>query len=154
MPESLVESNGIPLRIEYTLREFKPLEPTDVWNRYPIHYVDYDGILSEYEPESAALFNQKNISSFNAKRQNSTIVKLESAYQTLAEKVENGEVEYIKLPEMAKLYGGAYSEKANRNKFKKLLSKNGFDIIDHGINGEKGSLASEVIKVDDDDDDV
>lgn len=155
VPESLVEAKGIPLRIEYTLREFKPLEPTDIWNRYPIHHVDDEGILSEYEPESAAVFNQKNISSFNAKRQNSTIVKLESAYQTLAEKVENGEVEYVKTSEMAKLYGGTYAE--NKNAFKKLLKKNGFEIVSHGSGIEGESLASEVIKADitnDEDDEV
>ena len=135
--------------------EFKPLEPTDIWNRYPIHYVDNDGILSEYEPESAALFNQKNISSFNAKRQNSVAVKLESAYQTLAEKVENGEVEYVKTREMAKLYGGTYAE--NKNAFKKLLKKNGFEIVSHGARDDGSNLASEVIKADiinDEDDEV
>ena len=111
--------------------------------------------MSEYEPESAALFNQKNISSFNAKRQNSTIVKLESAYQTLAEKVENRETEYVKLRDMAKLYGVTYLE--NKTAFKKLLKKNGFEIVSHGARDDGSNLASEVIKADiinDEDDEV
>lgn len=102
VPESLVEANGIPLRIEYTLREFKPLEPTDVWNRYPIHYVDYDGILSEYEPPSVdgekAKMAQKNAE----KRQSAEMIEFTNAYEKLSEKVTNGTLEYVSVAEMMK----------------------------------------------------
>ena len=102
VPESLVESNGIPLRIEYTLREFKPLEPTDVWNRYPIHYVDHDGILSEYEPPSVdgekAKMAQKNAE----KRQSAEMIEFTNAYEKLSEQVENGALEYVSVAEMMK----------------------------------------------------
>ena len=102
VPESLVEANGIPLRIEYTLREFKPLEPTDVWNRYPIHYVDYDGILSEYEPPSVdgekAKMAQKNAE----KRQSAEMIEFTNAYEKLSEQVKNGALEYVSVAEMMK----------------------------------------------------
>lgn len=102
VPESLVEANGIPLRIEYTLREFKPLQPTDVWNRYPIHYVDYDGILSEYEPPSIdgekAKMAQKNAE----KRQSAEMIEFTNAYEKLSEQVENGNLEYVSVAEMMK----------------------------------------------------
>lgn len=102
VPESLVEANGIPLRIEYTLREFKPLEPTDVWNRYPIHYVDNEGILSEYEPPSVdgekAKVAQKNAE----KRQSAEMIQFVNAYEKLSEKVTNGTLEYVSVAEMMK----------------------------------------------------
>ena len=102
VPESLVESKGIPLRIEYTLREFKPLEPTDIWNRYPIHYVDDEGILSEYEPPSVdgekAKVAQKNAE----KRQSAEMIQFINAYEKLSEKVENGTLEYVSVAEMMK----------------------------------------------------
>lgn len=102
VPESLVQANGIPLRIEYTLREFKPLEPTDVWNRYPIHYVDDEGILSEYEPPSVdgekAKMAQKNAE----KRQSTEMIEFTNAYEKLSEKVTNGTLEYVSVAEMMK----------------------------------------------------
>ena len=102
VPESLVEANGIPLRIEYTLREFKPLEPTDIWNRYPIHYVDDEGILSEYEPPSVdgekAKVAQKNAE----KRQSAEMIEFTNAYEKLSEKVTNGTLEYVSVAEMMK----------------------------------------------------
>ena len=102
VPESLVESKGIPLRIEYTLREFKPLEPTDIWNRYPIHYVDNDGILSEYEPESVdgekAKMAQKNAE----KRQSAEMIEFTNAYEKLSEQVDKGTLEYVSVAEMMK----------------------------------------------------
>lgn len=102
VPESLVESKGIPLRIEYTLREFKPLEPTDIWNRYPIHYVDDEGILSEYEPPSVdgekAKVAQKNAE----KRQSAEMIEFTNAYEKLSEKVTNGTLEYVSVAEMMK----------------------------------------------------
>lgn len=102
VPESLVEANGIPLRIEYTLREFKPLEPTDVWNRYPIHYVDHDGILSEYEPPSVdgekAKMAQKNAE----KRQSTEMIEFTNAYEKLSEQVKKGTLEYVSVAEMMK----------------------------------------------------
>ena len=102
VPESLVESKGIPLRIEYTLREFKPLEPTDIWNRYPIHYVDDEGILSEYEPPSVdgekAKVAQKNAE----KRQSAEMIEFTNAYEKLSKKVTNGTLEYVSVAEMMK----------------------------------------------------
>lgn len=102
VPESLVEAHGIPLRIEYTLREFKPLEPTDIWNRYPIHYVDNEGILSEYEPESVdgekAKMAQKNAE----KRQSAEMIEFTNAYEKLSEQVQNGTLEYVSVAEMMK----------------------------------------------------
>lgn len=102
VPESLVESKGIPLRIEYTLREFKPLEPTDIWNRYPIHYVDDEGILSEYELPSVdgekAKVAQKNAE----KRQSAEMIEFTNAYEKLSEKVTNGTLEYVSVAEMMK----------------------------------------------------
>jgi RecA-family ATPase len=102
VPESLVEAHGIPLRIEYTLREFKPLEPTDIWNRYPIHYVDNDGILSEYEPESVdgekAKMAQKNAE----KRQSAEMIEFTNAYEKLSEQVDKGTLEYVSVAEMMK----------------------------------------------------
>ena len=102
VPESLVEAKGIPLRIEYTLREFKPLEPTDIWNRYPIHYVDDEGILSEYEPPSVdgekAKVAQKNAE----KRQSAEMIEFTNAYEKLSEKVTNGTLEYVSVAEMMK----------------------------------------------------
>lgn len=102
VPESLVEAKGIPLRIEYTLREFKPLEPTDVWNRYPIHYVDDEGILSEYEPPSVdgekAKMAQKNAE----KRQSAEMIEFTNAYEKLSEQVQNGTLEYVSVAEMMK----------------------------------------------------
>ena len=102
VPESLVEAKGIPLRIEYTLREFKPLEPTDIWNRYPIHYVDDEGILSEYEPPSVdgekAKVAQKNAE----KRQSAEMIEFTNAYEKLSEKVTNGTLGYVSVAEMMK----------------------------------------------------
>lgn len=102
VPESLVEAKGIPLRIEYTVREFKPLEPTDIWNRYPIHYVDDEGILSEYEPPSVdgekAKVAQKNAE----KRQSADMIEFTNAYEKLSEKVTNGTLEYVSVAEMMK----------------------------------------------------
>ena len=102
VPESLVEAHGIPLRIEYTLREFKPLEPTDIWNKYPIHYVDDDGILSEYEPPSVdgekAKMAQKNAE----KRQSAEMIEFTNAYEKLAEQVDKGTLEYVSVAEMMK----------------------------------------------------
>ena len=102
VPESLVESKGIPLRVEYTLREFKPLEPTDIWNRYPIHFVDDEGILSEYEPPSVdgekAKVAQKNAE----KRQSAEMIEFTNAYEKLSEKVTNGTLEYVSVAEMMK----------------------------------------------------
>lgn len=102
VPESLVQANGIPLRIEYTVREFKPLEPTDIWNRYPIHYVDNDGILSEYEPPSVdgekAKMAQKNAE----KRQSAEMIEFTNAYEKLSEQVKNGALEYVSVAEMMK----------------------------------------------------
>lgn len=102
VPESLVEAKGIPLRIEYTLREFKPLEPTDIWNRYPIHHVDDEGILSEYEPPSVdgekAKVAQKNAE----KRQSAEMIEFTNAYEKLSEKVTNGTLEYVSVAEMMK----------------------------------------------------
>lgn len=102
VPESLVQANGIPLRIEYTVREFKPLEPTDIWNRYPIHYVDNDGILSEYEPPSVdgekAKVAQKNAE----KRQSAEMIEFTNAYEKLSEQVDKGTLEYVSVAEMMK----------------------------------------------------
>lgn len=102
VPESLIESKGIPLRIEYTLREFKPLEPTDIWNRYPIHYVDDEGILSEYEPPSVdgekAKMAQKNAE----KRQSAEMIEFTNAYEKLSEQVKKGTLEYVSVAEMMK----------------------------------------------------
>lgn len=102
VPESLVESKGIPLRIEYTLREFKPLEPTDIWNRYPIHYVDDEGILSEYEPPSVDGEKAKVAQRNAEKRQSAEMIQFVNAYEKLSEKVENGTLEYVSVAEMMK----------------------------------------------------
>ena len=102
VPESLVESKGIPLRIEYTLREFKPLEPTDIWNRYPIHYVDDEGILSEYEPPSVDGEKAKTAQKNAEKRQSAEMIQFINAYEKLSGKVENGTLEYVSVAEMMK----------------------------------------------------
>lgn len=102
VPESLVESKGIPLRIEYTLREFKPLEPTDIWNRYPIHYVDSEGILSEYEPPSVDGEKAKVAQRNAEKRQSAEMIEFTNAYEKLSEKVTNGTLEYVSVAEMMK----------------------------------------------------
>lgn len=41
---------GIALRIEGTLREFKGFAPLDVWFRFPIHELDTDGKLKAIRP--------------------------------------------------------------------------------------------------------
>lgn len=102
VPESLVESKGIPLRIEYTLREFKPLEPTDIWNRYPIHYVDDEGILSEYEPPSVDGEKAKTAQKNAEKRQSAEMIQFINAYEKLSGKVENGTLKYVSVAEMMK----------------------------------------------------
>lgn len=102
VPESLVEAKGIPLRIEYTLREFKPLEPTDIWNRYPIHYVDDEGILSEYEPPRVDGEKAKVAQRNAEKRQSAEMIEFTNAYEKLSEKVTNGTLEYVSVAEMMK----------------------------------------------------
>lgn len=42
-----------PFRMEYTLREFPPMEPRDVWFAAPVHELDEDGVLASCPVEGS-----------------------------------------------------------------------------------------------------
>ena len=48
-------------RVEGTLREYPKFEPLNMWFKYPIHKVDYSGLLKDIEPEGNTPSWQKAI---------------------------------------------------------------------------------------------
>ena len=42
----------VPMRVEYTVREFRTPKPQDIVFQYPVHYLDEKGLLAGAEPES------------------------------------------------------------------------------------------------------
>lgn len=106
-------------RIEGTLREFPKFPPLNVWFRFPAHFEDNIGVLSDLEAEGA--FNptrykyKKSKKEYNAEKAENANKAFEKAFNDVA---ENGEVTVKKLAEsMGK------SEKTVYNRIKILEDK-------------------------------
>lgn len=71
-------------RIEGTLREFPSFESIDMWFDYPIHVLDYEGVLKDFKPESQLRPNERATIGKKSKsaRENEAKRQLELAFDS------------------------------------------------------------------------
>lgn len=55
--------NVVPMRLEFTLRDFKPLKPVNVFFNAPLHTLDSDNVLAMADPECFGLIADKSSAS-------------------------------------------------------------------------------------------
>lgn len=86
-------------RIEGTLREFARFEPVNLWFRYPVHYMDASGALTDIQPDSETSGYQKMIEAKKklSRQQNAEMLsQIEIAYDGIQ---ENGCASVIDIAE-------------------------------------------------------
>ena len=93
-------------RIETNLREFKDIDPVNIWYKYPIHIIDSRGTLRDMPAEGGRKLNLDSKLSIDEKEKT-----LESAYNACR---ENSEL--VKVSDMAK--AAKISERTVRNYIK------------------------------------
>lgn len=93
-------------RIETNLREFKDIDPVNIWYKYPIHIIDYRGTLKDMLAEGGRKPNSDSKLSIDEKEK-----ILEIAYNACREKSE-----LVKVSDMAK--AAKISERTVRNYIK------------------------------------
>ena len=100
---------SVPIRIEFTLREFASPDPVNVFFRHPVHVLDTEGVLAAADPKMH-IQGQKKTSAKAAKK-----TKGEAFYEALVRIVtENGFATYKDL--MDELH---YSDQTVRNRLRK-----------------------------------
>ena len=110
--ESFQESmkGSVPIRIEFTLREFASPDPVNVFFRHPVHVLDEAGVLAAADPKMHIQGQKQN--SAKAARKN----KANAFYEALVEIItEKGFATYKDL--MEKLN---YSDQTIRNRLKEI----------------------------------
>ena len=89
---------SVPIRIEFTLREFASPDPVNVFFRHPVHVLDADGVLAAADPKSH-IQGQKQHSAKAAKK-----TKSDAFYEALVQIItENGFATYKDLMERLKI---------------------------------------------------
>ena len=86
----------VPMRVEYTVREFKTPKPEDIIFIYPIHYVDDKGLLAGAEPERHI---QED---FKSRTQTANETRLDT-FEAVVDGLlyQNGEADYQTIMDMA-----------------------------------------------------
>lgn len=110
------EAHGSAWRVEYTLREFKDHEPTNVYFQYPVHEVD-DGFLKTKAIQSA-------LSADRARRSEATMSEFMMNIKEAAEICEPLEGGY-EAAALAEAYSELFGE-INSNAMRKRLAKAGY----------------------------
>ena len=117
-------------RIEGTLREFSKFEPQNLWFNYPVHELDYSGVLGDIQPDAEAPSWKRNFSKKKSPEEAKKERKesLETQYESLKSFNEDGKVSIKDLAE-----GMGTTEKTIRNRIK----EHGGFWIDEGYVGKK-----------------
>lgn len=117
-------------RIEGTLREFSKFEPQNLWFNYPVHELDYSGVLGDIQPDADAPSWKRNFSKKKSPEEAKKERKesLETQYESLKSFNEDGKVSIKDLAE-----GMGTTEKTIRNRIK----EHGGFWIDEGYVGKK-----------------
>lgn len=110
------EAHGSAWRVEYTLREFKDHEPTNVYFQYPVHEVD-DGFLKTKAIQSA-------LSADRARRSEAAMSEFLMNIKEVAEVCDQLEGGY-EVKALAETYSSMFEE-INSNVMAKRLAKAGF----------------------------
>lgn len=110
------EAHGSAWRVEYTLREFKDHEPTNVYFQYPVHEVD-DGLLKTKAIQSA-------LSADRARRSEAAMSEFLMNIKEVAEVCDQLEGGY-EVKALAETYSSMFEE-INSNVMAKRLAKAGF----------------------------
>lgn len=110
------EAHGSAWRVEYTLREFKDHEPTDVFFKYPIHEPD-DGLLKGKSIQSA-------LSAERARHAEATRNEFRANIKEAAEMCEPLDGGY-EAAALAEAYSELFGE-INSNAMRKRLAKAGY----------------------------
>ena len=88
----------VPMRLEFTLREFATPEPVNMFFRYPVHVLDEDGVLAAADPKMHIQGEKQR----NAKASKKT--KKEAFYEAVVSVIsEHGFATYKDLMEKTKL---------------------------------------------------
>lgn len=113
-------------RIEPTLREFPSFSPKDIWWKYPIHDVDYEGLLKTCKVPT---FQNMGLQSMNDSKKTQRQVNIEKTYSTIQEieKENKSNGKPIKLKEVAKRVG------VTQPTIRDYLDEDDKYIIDRGI---------------------
>lgn len=120
--------NMVPMRFEFTLRDFKPIKPVNVFFHAPVHALDRDNVLSMADPETQS-FEKKHESASDRRRH--TLNSFRECVDALIE--EKGEATYGEV--MTKLG-------ISRNTLKTRL----FDLEDVYESVKGGGSAKSVIR--------
>ena len=110
------EAHGSAWRVEYTLREFKDHEPTDVYFKYPVHELD-DGLLKSKTIQSA-------LSAERARHAEASQNEFKMNIREAAEACEQVDGGY-EAKALAKAYSELFGE-INSNVMTKRLTKAGY----------------------------
>ena len=110
------EAHGSAWRVEYTLREFKDHEPTNVYFQYPVHEVD-DGFLKTKAIQSA-------LSADRARRSEAAMSEFMMNIKEVAEVCDQLDGGY-EVKALAETYSSMFEE-INSNVMAKRLAKAGF----------------------------
>ena len=110
------EAHGSAWRVEYTLREFKDHEPTNVYFQYPVHEVD-DGLLKTKAIQSA-------LSADRARRSEAAMSEFMMNIKEVAEVCDQLDGGY-EVKALAETYSSMFEE-INSNVMAKRLAKAGF----------------------------
>ena len=110
------EAHGSAWRVEYTLREFKDHEPTNVYFQYPVHEVD-DGLLKTKAIQSA-------LSADRARRSEAAMSEFKMNIKEVAEVCDQLDGGY-EVKALAETYSSMFEE-INSNVMAKRLAKAGF----------------------------
>ena len=99
-----------PMQIAFVLRDFKDIEPINIWFRFPLHYIDKTGLLDGAPVEGSREANLQ----LSSKRTSETD-RQETLRQGFLACEENG---LAKLSEMVDFFGGSPTEKTLRRYIK------------------------------------
>ena len=125
-PEIEAEKDWTAWRIDSTLREFKAIQPVDLFFNWPVHTVDYDGRLYDCEP----------LSNENNKRPKIVLNSQKEQVQKMIDQCNLYDVdgrECFKVSEFKKINNG----KINENSLAKRFDEAGYESVKRGFWGKK-----------------
>lgn len=130
----------VPLRLEFTLREFGPPDPVNCFFQYPVHILDEDGVLAAADPLSHIQGEKKE--KIKAVKKSKRLSMYESMVSIISEKG------FATIGDLAAAHG--QSKRRVRDRMKEVVEETGeFEVVEGGGKEEtkiyfKGDLGAEI----------
>lgn len=118
---SQIQSGEKPMQIAFVLRDFKDVEPINIWFKFPCHYVDSANLLEGSPLEGSKEANLQRSSKRTTEEERAEILR-----ESFKACEENG---IAKLSEMAEFLGGGESKEKTLRRY---IKESGEFIVEKG----------------------